>query len=88
MLVGHDHTYERFAPQHPSGVAAPTGIRQFVVGTGGAELYDFGSIAPNSAFRYNSTSGVLFMTLHPTGYDWEYRSETGAVIDSGTGTCT
>ena len=88
MLVGHDHTYERFAPQSPSGVAEPTGIRQFVVGTGGAELYDFGSVAPNSAFRYNATAGVLFMTLRPTGYDWEYRSETGEVIDSGTGTCT
>ncbi len=88
MLAGHDHTYERFAPQDPSGVAEPSGIRQFVVGTGGAELYDFVSISPNSVFRYNAKPGVLFMTLHPTGYDWQYRSETGEVIDSGTGTCT
>jgi hypothetical protein len=88
MLVGHDHTYERFAPQDPSGVAESAGIRQFVVGTGGAELYDFESIAPNSASRYNAKAGVLFMTLHPTSYDWRYRSETGEVIDSGTGTCT
>jgi hypothetical protein len=88
MLAAHDHTYERFAPQDPSGSADASGIREFVVGTGGAELYSFASIAPNSQFRYNSTSGVLFMTLHPTGYDWEYRSESGTVIDSGTGTCT
>ena len=41
VLVGHDHEYERFAPQNPSGVADPKGIREFVVGTGGASHYAF-----------------------------------------------
>ena len=35
VLSGHDHLYERFAPQTPTAQASPTGIRQFVVGTGG-----------------------------------------------------
>ena len=36
VLVGHDHHYERFAPQSPSGGRdLARGIRQFLVGTGG-----------------------------------------------------
>ena len=37
VLNGHDHLYERFAPQDPDGRADPVrGIRQFTVGSGGA----------------------------------------------------
>jgi len=46
VLSGHEHNYERFAPQDPSGTAdAARGIRQFVVGTGGAPHYGFGAAA-------------------------------------------
>src|SRR5215212_11095522 len=39
VVSGHDHDYERFAPQDPGGVADPVrGIREFVVGNGGREL--------------------------------------------------
>ena len=48
ILVGHDHLYERFAPQAPDGSAFDGGIRQFTVGTGGKELYEAARIAPNS----------------------------------------
>jgi hypothetical protein len=73
VLNGHDHTYERFAPQNPTGQADPArGIREFVVGTGGRSLYSFATIRPNSEVRYNTTWGVLKLTLHPTGYDWEF----------------
>ena len=49
VLVGHDHSYERFAPQTPTGVADATrGIRQFVVGTGGRSHYALGTVQPNS----------------------------------------
>ena len=41
LLAGHDHDYERFAPQTVDGVASATGVRQFVVGTGGATLRQF-----------------------------------------------
>ncbi len=39
VLSGHDHDYERFAPLDKSGEVSPDrGIRQFVVGTGGAGI--------------------------------------------------
>jgi LysM repeat protein len=73
VLTGHDHNYERFAPQNPHAQPDPgRGIRQFVVGTGGATLRDFTFIQPNSEARNSETWGVLKMTLHPTSYDWEF----------------
>jgi len=67
VLNGHDHIYERFAPQDPNAQADSTGIRQFIVGTG---LYPFGTIQPNSEVRNNTTHGVLKLTLHPDSYEW------------------
>jgi hypothetical protein len=89
VLSGHDHTYERFAPQNPTGQADPTrGIREFVVGTGGRGLYAFSTIQANSEARNNTTWGVLKLTLHPTSYDWEFIPVAGqAFRDSGTGNC-
>ena len=89
ILGGHAHDYERFAPQNPSGgLDNARGIRQFVVGTGGAFWTAFGTIKANSQVRQNSTYGVLKMTLHPTGYDWQFVSEAGGTFtDSGTGSC-
>lgn len=90
VLVGHDHTYERFAPQNPNGEADPVrGIRQFVVGTGGKNLYRFGAVRPNSEVRNNETYGVLFLTLRAASYDWEFVPEPGkAFTDKGSGTCS
>ncbi len=89
VLNGHDHVYERFAPQTPTGSADPAnGIREFIVGTGGANLTSFASTAANSQVRNNSTFGVLGMTLHPTGYDWQFVPEAGKTFtDAGSGTC-
>ena len=89
ILNGHDHTYERFAPQSPNGQAdSSRGIRQFVVGTGGAGLYPFPSIQPNSQVRNNTTYGVLKLTLHATSYDWQFIPIAGQIFtDSGTGNC-
>ncbi len=73
VLSGHDHDYERFAPQDADGKADPArGIRQFVVGTGGRELYKWEHGDPNSEVKNNQTFGVLKMTLHDDGYDWEF----------------
>jgi hypothetical protein len=77
ILVGHDHDYERFARLTPSGVASSNGIRQFVVGTGGAELRPFRSIKPHSLVRNASTLGVLKLTLHATSYDWNFVPQAG-----------
>jgi hypothetical protein len=89
VLGGHAHDYERFAPQNPKGQLDNTrGIRQFVVGTGGAFFTAFGTRAPNSQVRNNSTYGVLMLTLHPTSYDWRFVSESGkGFSDSGTDSC-
>jgi hypothetical protein len=88
IIVGHDHTYERFAPQTPGGAPDPTsGIREFVAGTGGAGLYPFPTIAPNSEFRNNITHGVLKLTLAQDGYAWEFISTQGASVDAGTASC-
>jgi hypothetical protein len=86
VLSGHDHLYERFAPQDPDGRPdAARGIRQFVVGTGGAVLYPSGAGRPNSEARL-STFGVLRLTLRADGYDWEFISVAGS-RDAGTGSC-
>ncbi|MHB8651507.1 MAG: metallophosphoesterase family protein, partial [Gaiellaceae bacterium] len=88
ILNGHEHSYERFAPQNPSGGAdSARGIREFVVGTGGKEEYGFGRTFPNSQVRYNSTLGVLRLTLHPGSYDWQYLPTSGSFTDSGSTAC-
>ena len=89
ILGGHAHDYERFAPQNPSGqLDNARGIRQFVVGTGGAFWTSVGTPKPNSQIRQNNTYGVLKLTLHPTSYDWQFVSESNKPFtDSGTGQC-
>ena len=89
ILVGHDHHYERFAPQTATGVADPTrGIRQFVIGTGGRELYTIGTPEPNSEVRKGETWGVLQLTLRNEGYDWKFVPVAGQTFtDEGSGTC-
>jgi hypothetical protein len=88
-VVGHDHVYERFAPQTATGVADPErGIRQFVVGTGGSGLYAFNTPIPNSEVRDNTAYGVIKFTLSPGAYAWRFIPIAGSTFtDSGSGTC-
>ena len=89
ILNGHDHIYERFGPQTPSGTAdAEFGMREFIVGTGGASHYNVEQPLPNSEIHNTDTYGVLSMTLHSGGYDWRFVPEAGhSFRDSGTGAC-
>lgn len=87
ILNGHDHDYERFNLQTPSAAASTSGIREFVVGTGGADLYAFSTTRPNSAVRRAGVYGVLRLTVNPTSYSWAYVTTTGATVDSGSTTC-
>jgi hypothetical protein len=88
VVNGHDHDYERFAPQDPAGRADDArGIREFVAGTGGAELRTFPTIRPNSIVRASVAHGVIRFTLHKSSYDWRFISTTGEFSDSGSGAC-
>jgi len=88
VLNGHDHDYERFAKQDPHGSSAQSaGIREFVVGTGGGSLRNFGVPQPNSQFRQSGKFGVLLLTLKSNSYDWRFVSVDGKEVDSGSDTC-
>jgi acid phosphatase type 7 len=89
VLSGHEHLYERFAPQTPSGAGDPTrGIRQFTVGTGGRGLYSIGTVKANSEVLNNRTFGVLKLTLAATSYAWEFVPVVGSSFrDAGTANC-
>jgi hypothetical protein len=89
VLNGHDHDYERFAPQDPNGTPDPvSGIREFVVGTGGKNHYSFVKIQPNSEVRNSDTFGILKLILHPASYDWQFIPVAGKTFtDSGSAPC-
>jgi Putative Ig domain len=96
VLNGHaNHHYERFTPQNPSGVADPAGIREFIVSTGGQSHgvppTTPGDQSTSQITNYN-TFGILRLTLHPAGYDWQFVPATadgqpGTFTDSGSGAC-
>ena len=88
VLVGHDHGYERFAPQDADGAADPLGPRQFVVGTGGASLYPMGTPEPNSELRNATSYGVISLALAPGSYAWTFHPIAGQTFtDSGSASC-
>src|SRR5499427_3795865 len=86
VLNGHDHDYERFAPQDPNGnLDFARGIREFVIGTGGKNHRPFGGPETVSEVRDATAFGVLKLTLASKGYDWEFVPEEGKTFtDSGT----
>lgn len=87
VVNAHDHLYERFARQMADGRAEPAlGVRQFTVGTGGADLYGFVRASPNSEARL-SAFGVLRLTLRPALVEWQFITTTGRVFDEGLDTC-
>ena len=89
LISGHDHIYERFAPQGPDARADPRGIREFIAGTGGTPLYKIGTIKPNSEVRNIVAHGVLKLTLKASSYDWEFIPIAGQTFsDRGTASCS
>jgi len=86
VISGHEHAYERFALLDSTGRPAADGMRSFIAGTGGAELYNFVTVSPGSEARIRSW-GLLKLTLNAEGYGWEFHSVDGPVRDSGTGSC-
>ena len=87
VLAGHDHVYERYLPMNPDGqLDRERGIRQFISGGGGAILYRFAAIKPNSASRYEGY-GILKLVLGNGRYDWEYVPVTPGFSDTGFDVC-
>ena len=71
VINGHDHDYERFAPQTPDAtIDQARGIREFVVGTGGAALRPFAAGAANSQLRLATSHGIIRFDLRKDSYDW------------------
>jgi hypothetical protein len=88
VISAHEHFYERFAPQDPRGTPDSSyGIRQFIVGTGGAPLAQpLGRAARREVAL--STFGVLRLHLDLRSYRWEFISAEGsAVLDAGSAVC-
>jgi beta-glucanase (GH16 family) len=89
IVNGHDHNYQRFAPLDKTGAPDPdNGMREFVVGTGGNVMYPVG--APDGRLEASETGtlGVFKLTLHETGYDWQFVPEAGgSYSDGGNGSC-
>jgi hypothetical protein len=82
VVNGHDHLYERFAPQSADGRAVPGGIREFVVGTGGAGLHRIvRRHKANSDFLDNETFGVLVLMLRRSSDEWAFLGVDGVVHD-------
>src|SRR6185503_18012402 len=65
VLAGHDHSYERFSPMNPAGMADTVrGMTQIVVGTGGGELRGFSTTpVQNSVYSIQGLFGVNKLTL-------------------------
>src|SRR5215217_6617423 len=90
ILSAHEHNYERFAPQDPQGRADPErGIREFVVGTGGAaENYPIGNPMENTEVYNDETDGVLRLKLEENAYEWRFVPVAGkSFTDSGSTGC-
>ena len=88
VINGHDHLYERFAPQDADGrFDSARGVRQFIVGTGGAFLYP-STVRPSNSEVVQSTWGILKLTLWPGRYTGEFLSTPGSNFrDAGQGVC-
>jgi hypothetical protein len=88
VIVGHDHLYERFARQDETGRATSEGLRQFTVGTGGAELTDVVRSTANSERVMANVYGVLKLTLTADAYSWQYIvAPPSTFTDTGSDTC-
>jgi acid phosphatase type 7 len=89
VITAHDHIYERFAPLNADGVPLPSGIgiREFVAGTGGGQIYQVHRVQPGSEFTYSGL-GILSLKLEADSYSWQFVSAPdGMVRDSGFGAC-
>ncbi|MEP7012173.1 MAG: metallophosphoesterase [Acidobacteriota bacterium] len=88
IVNGHDHHYERFKQQDTHQKLTASGIRQFIVGTGGGDKRGLlPLLEDNSEYQIGNVYGVLLLTLHKAGYEWHFIDTDGKVRDAGSGEC-
>jgi hypothetical protein len=89
LLVGHDHTYERYAPLDANGAPSADGVVEIVAGTGGAEHNSVSTInAPAPLVRDDTTYGALSVELSDASWQTEFRPEAGRTFtDTASGAC-
>jgi hypothetical protein len=88
VLNGHEHSYERFGRLAPAGRSDPAGVREIVVGTGGAEAYAFGTPLAGSEVRVTGVPAVLVLELAPDAYRWRLvGGEDARTLDEGSDRC-
>jgi hypothetical protein len=86
ILVGHQHTYERFARMTPQLERSPDGIRQFIVGTGGHSVHRQDYVAEHSQVRA-TRHGVLHLELRRDRYRFWFEAIDGRILDRGSRAC-
>jgi len=87
-LAGHNHDYERFPPLDAAGNPNPSGVQEFVVGTGGKNHYPFAAPAMSGEIRDDKAFGILKLVLHPSGYDWQFLpAPSYSFTDAGSASC-
>lgn len=85
VLSGHEHYYESFDPRDADGKSQAVGIREFIVGTGGAQLRDLSLSSRHRAYAH--VFGVLELQLESDRYRYAFHAVGGAVFDRGEASC-
>ncbi len=91
VLTGHDHSYQRWTPLDGAGNPSPTGITQFVVGTGGHAVQNFVRTDNRMVKGYGSAPtayGAFRLELSSTGAAFKFINTAGTLLDSGTVACS
>ncbi len=88
IVSGHDHHYERFYPLDGKGHRDfKSGMRTFVVGTGGIWLRALKNTQANSEVRRNDRWGVLKIELFENSYSWQFIPTEGEPMPKHMESC-
>ena len=79
FVAGHDHHFEQLGRANAKGQATNTGVRSFVVGTGGAKLHGEESKGNDYQKKWDfqeaydlKSYGILKLELRPRDYSWMF----------------
>ncbi len=90
VFSGNDHDYERWIPMDGNGFPNPSGITEFVVGTGGHAIQSTITTDPRVVVSSSATQltyGALKLSLFPDHAEYAFMSINGPTLDSGTLPC-